>query len=400
MRQWLGCARLVYNMVVENYRRCKRAIRQYYFRNLLKLKMRWTREWAFMEPVPYEVLDHAISGAIEARDKVIDQNFEAGYEKHRLSFSRKKDPRQTITIRAQYCREPLKFYVGLLHRQLARPDAHPERHKNANLLKFPLHHEHVNHLKKNGWPNPDGKVLMDSKLTYEKHLRQWTFAWVHGRSIRETQADETDSPTVVSIDPGIRTFITWYSSTHGHGHFGKDDIRRIVRLCLYLDALVSLATRVNARRRKKLKKAQARLRQKIKDLVQEVHRKAALWLCQTFDIVVLPIFGSRDMSRRRGRRLRSRTVRQMLTWSHGYFRERLLHKAEEYGVTVITHTGEAYTSKTCTRCGNEKRNLGGRRVFRCDACGLTIDRDLNGARNILLRALLDNGLGLARDHVD
>ena len=31
--------------------------------------------------------------------------------------------------------------------------------------------------------------------------------------------------------------------------------------------------------------------------------------------------------------------------------------------------------------------LGGKKVFECDKCGIRIDRDINGARNIFLRQL-------------
>ncbi|RHZ62220.1 hypothetical protein Glove_341g17 [Diversispora epigaea] len=44
-----------------------------------------------------------------------------------------------------------------------------------------------------------------------------------------------------------------------------------------------------------------------------------------------------------------------------------------------------YTSKTCGNCGFIKKNLGESKTFRCDSCDLVIDRDVNGARNILLK---------------
>ena len=46
---------------------------------------------------------------------------------------------------------------------------------------------------------------------------------------------------------------------------------------------------------------------------------------------------------------------------------------------------ESYTSKTCGRCGFIKDNLSGNKVYKCDSCCLEIGRDLNGARNILLK---------------
>ena len=133
-----------------------------------------------MDKVPYEVLDHAISNAIQARDEVIARNREReSHEPYNILHFAKKDDRQTITIRAQYCREPLRFYLRLLHNKtlLAIDPNHP-RHKS--LAKPPLHYEckRYNH----NWPNEAGEITMDSKLIYERKLGHWTFVWVYGKS--------------------------------------------------------------------------------------------------------------------------------------------------------------------------------------------------------------------------
>jgi putative transposase len=48
---------------------------------------------------------------------------------------------------------------------------------------------------------------------------------------------------------------------------------------------------------------------------------------------------------------------------------------------------EAYTSKVCTNCGNYKKDLGSAKVYNCKKCKAIIDRDVNGARNILLKEI-------------
>ena len=45
---------------------------------------------------------------------------------------------------------------------------------------------------------------------------------------------------------------------------------------------------------------------------------------------------------------------------------------------------EEYTSQTCGHCGKTKK-MGGLEVYHCDSCQIKIDRDVNGARNILLK---------------
>src|SRR2546423_588161 len=51
---------------------------------------------------------------------------------------------------------------------------------------------------------------------------------------------------------------------------------------------------------------------------------------------------------------------------------------------------EEYTSKTCGCCGVINKNLGSLKTFKCPSCGATIDRDVNGARNVLLKYITEN----------
>ncbi len=87
------------------------------------------------------------------------------------------------------------------------------------------------------------------------------------------------------------------------------------------------------------------------------------------------------------RRLRSKTARQMLTWAHHRFRTHIIHKAREFPWVQVHLVTEEYTSKTCTRCGHLHTRLGGNKIFCCPACRIVLDRDHNGARNILLKAV-------------
>src|SRR6266511_1115189 len=82
--------RLVYNMVVANFNHGHLSTQQFCFRSLLKLKISHTREWNFMKDCPYEVLDHAITHAIQARNEVVHRNNEFNNKKHHLHFQRKK----------------------------------------------------------------------------------------------------------------------------------------------------------------------------------------------------------------------------------------------------------------------------------------------------------------------
>ena len=134
--------------------------------------------------------------------------------------------------------------------------------------------------------------------------------------------------------------------------------------------------------------AQARLRQRIINLVDELHWQTARWLTGNYKVILLPTFETQDLTRRAGRRIRSKTARMMLSFRHYEFRQRLRWKAWQRGALVLD-VNEAYTSKTLSWDGTVNARLGGARVIR-DESGFGMDRDVNGARGVFLRALGDS----------
>lgn len=66
------------------------------------------------------------------------------------------------------------------------------------------------------------------------------------------------------------------------------------------------------------------------------------------------------------------------------FREYLTYKCEEKGIELVVADRYYPSSKTCSCCGNIKKNLKlSDRTYICDKCGLIIDRDLNAAINLM-----------------
>jgi putative transposase len=66
----------------------------------------------------------------------------------------------------------------------------------------------------------------------------------------------------------------------------------------------------------------------------------------------------------------------------GEFRRQLTYKAAWYGCQVLVASRWEPSSKTCSGCGwvDEDLTLADR-IFRCEQCGLVLDRDLNAAIN-------------------
>ena len=76
----------------------------------------------------------------------------------------------------------------------------------------------------------------------------------------------------------------------------------------------------------------------------------------------------------------SNTIASCEFW---YFRALLERKCLEYGIELRIADRFYASSKTCSQCGNVKKDLKLKdRVYECTECGLVIDRDYNAALNL------------------
>lgn len=66
------------------------------------------------------------------------------------------------------------------------------------------------------------------------------------------------------------------------------------------------------------------------------------------------------------------------------FKQKLTNKCNYYNITLRIANKYFASSKICYNCGNKKKELTlNDRVYKCDCCGIEIDRDLNAAINLL-----------------
>ena len=66
------------------------------------------------------------------------------------------------------------------------------------------------------------------------------------------------------------------------------------------------------------------------------------------------------------------------------FYNRLKNKAIKYKTEIITADRYYPSSKMCSSCGNVKKNLLlSERTYKCEICGLVIDRDYNASINLM-----------------
>ena len=249
------------------------------------------------------------------------------------------------------------------------------------------------------FPAGEGKRRKKTKKQTAKQKRRRMKQRRRKTSSRDTDENETavEQPTVeqieveqdnklpvMSVDPGIRTRHTVYSTDERIIEIGSGDVQKLVRIAKLVDKHISRACspETNHRMRRRLLKQRLKLTARIANLKREMDYLTIDFFVKNARAVVLPPFKVHGMACR----LRHKTARQLLCWGHGLFKQRLLDVARRRGLEVLI-AAEHYTSKTCGECGVLNESLGGKKTFLCASCGYEADRDHNGARNIFLRAI-------------
>jgi len=340
LNSWINGFRFVYNQSLEYAQ--KQTTTPSWFKTkkqLLDQLPSWTKQ------IPYQIKSIAIK---EAFDNLRQRKKQAKFKhtKFKMHFKSKKEPQQSC-----YLPKSAVLTKGIYPRLLGK-------------LKYT-----------ESLPSNIG----DSRLVYVYGKFYLTIPTTKQRSLTENQG------RIVALDPGIRKFITFVSHDSA-GCLATHDIGRIYRLCFYLDQLVSKTSKAKSKQKHNLRKAANRIREKIKNLIDELHNKVAYFLVNNFDLILLPTFETQQMVSKAHRKIGSKSARAMMTFSHYKFKQKLKHKAFEYG-KVVVDVCEAYTSKTNNFTGVVDKKLGGKEYVLVG--GKKVDRDINGALGILLMALGD-----------
>ena len=225
----------------------------------------------------------------------------------------------------------------------------------------------------------------DSRITFE--CGRWYLCVP-----QKVAVTHSDSQGVCAVDPGVRTFATVFSQSGIHA-VGQGAFGRIARLSKHLDDLFSRATKEPSRRRRRMRQAAARALRKIRRLVDDMHYQFLGWVFRNYQTVVFPEADFTSACRKLRRKIGRESVRSLLTWSFARLRNRLVAKAQAMGRNVLI-VDEAYTSKTANWTGEIVHDLGRRKVIRSQ--GRSMDRDVNGALGIMLKALVNHPIACYR----
>ena len=181
------------------------------------------------------------------------------------------------------------------------------------------------------------------------------------------------------IDIGVRTFLTTYSDFECY-EIGTNTYDKIDSINNRLDKIQESKQQkiISFKRNEKLNN---KYRDKLKNIINDLHNKSANFLLSQYDIINIGKVSTKSMISNLFGNLNKITKRRLVALSHYKFRMKLIEMSEKFKCKVI-EINEYMTSKKCCNCNNIKMDLGSNKTYECNKCMLKMDRDINASINI------------------
>ena len=182
----------------------------------------------------------------------------------------------------------------------------------------------------------------------------------------------------IAIDLGLTNFITTDDGKASLSFHHPKPYKTSKEKLAYAQRKLS-AKQKGSNNRIKAKKQVAKVSEHIANIRKDFQHKLALKLIRENDEIILEDLNVKSMLEAGSFEINNLNISDA---SWGGFVQILSDKAEKAG-RKITKVNPRNTSKTCSRCLKIKESLKlSDRVFDCQSCGLSIDRDRNAALNI------------------
>ncbi len=184
--------------------------------------------------------------------------------------------------------------------------------------------------------------------------------------------------TRIGIDLGIKDFCITSNNTKTPNpkYFKKSELKltKIQRI---------FSKRVKgSNRREKARKKLFRIHEKIANQRLDFLHKLSTKLINENQVICLEDLSVKNMVKNHC------LAKSISDASWGKFVELLKYKADWYGRELVKIGKFFPSSKTCSNCGNIKKDLTLKdRIYQCNSCGATLDRDYNASLNILEEGL-------------
>jgi putative transposase len=210
-------------------------------------------------------------------------------------------------------------------------------------------------------------------------LRRRANRWFASITVEEEIPDPLPSEGIsVGVDLGVKTLATL---SEGTSFSNPRALGRKLRKLKRLHRKLSRKKR-GSKNREKAKLRLAKMYMKILNIRQYNFHKVKTYLAKNHSRIVIEDLNVSGMMRNR------RLARAIGDVGFYEFRRQLEYKTKWYGSKLIIALGTYPSSKLCSNCGYQKEKMSlSEREYHCEQCGLSIDRDLNAALNLVAVSL-------------
>ena len=211
------------------------------------------------------------------------------------------------------------------------------------------------------------------RMTISRRAGRWYAALTVERD--EPTTRQTPKGGAVGIDLGVKTLATLSDGTViANTHALQADERRLKRA----QQALSRKTR-GSKRRAKARAKFARIHARIANCRSDTLHKLTTMLAQTYSDISIEDLNVAGMLKNH------RLAKAVSDASFSELRRQLEYKTAKTGARLHVIDRWYPSSKTCSNCGSVKAKLSLKeRTYKCEHCGLVIDRDLNAAINIMV----------------
>ena len=203
----------------------------------------------------------------------------------------------------------------------------------------------------------------------------------------ETTGETSKGNGTIGIDMGIKHFATL---SDGLQVEALNSMRKHEKRLKRQQNKLSMKRKGSKNRRKQIARVR-KTHQQIRDARTDFNHKVSTAIAKHYGTVVVEDLNIQGMQR-------NHHIAKSISDQGWYQFETMLRYKMDWIKAELIEIGRFDpSSKMCSKCGNMKHDLKlSDRIYHCEVCGLTMDRDLNAAINILHMGLLKVGKNVGR----
>ena len=236
-----------------------------------------------------------------------------------------------------------------------------------------------------------GSVREDFNLSCKKQVANISFDgkyWYlsYTEDVKTQVANLPEYTDGIGIDLGIKTLATFSDGTRVPNIKTFRRVRILEKRLRRLQRKVSRKYLINKCNKHNKTKNIIKLERQIKLIHRSIRNIRINHICKFVSVLVKkqPKYIAIEDLNVRGMMKNKYLAKDIANCSFYTIRDHLIRKATERSIVVRLVDRFYPSSKTCSNCGNYKKDLKlSQRVYYCDNCEEEIDRDLNAALNIV-----------------